>query len=62
MIVPVSDLGDGAFFFPTKHNNAVLYLLKGPHVYMLSVSVSTNTQQQNEDAEKTLATQMLPNL
>jgi hypothetical protein len=59
MIVPVSGLGDGAFFFPTKHNNVVLYLLKGPHVYMLSVSVSINTQQQNEDAEKTLATQML---
>ncbi|MGH9590822.1 MAG: hypothetical protein ACRD25_10515 [Terracidiphilus sp.] len=62
MIVPVSALGDGAFFFPTRHNNAILYLLKGPHVYMLSVSVGANSQQQNEDAEKTLAAQMLPKL
>lgn len=59
VIVPVAHLGDEAFFFPTKHNNVVLYLLKGPHLYTLSVSVSTNTLQQNEDAEKALAAQLL---
>ena len=62
MIVPSAHLGDEAFFFPTKQENAALYLLKGPHLYILTVSVSTDTQQQNEDAEKVLAGQMLLNL
>ncbi|MGH7649802.1 MAG: hypothetical protein ACREND_16950 [Gemmatimonadaceae bacterium] len=62
MLVKVSSLGDSAFFFPTKHNNVVLYLLKGAHVYMVTVSVATNTLEQNESAEKTLAGEMLTHL
>ena len=59
VIVPIAHLGDEAFFFPTKRNNAVLYLLKGPHLYTISVTVTTNTLEQNEDAEKALAGQLL---
>jgi hypothetical protein len=62
MLVPVSAVGDSAFFFPTKHNNVVLYFLKGAHVYMVTVSVGSNTLDQNETAEKTLAGEMLAHL
>lgn len=62
MLVPVAALGDSAFFFPTKHNNVVLYLLKGAHVYIVTVSVSSSTLEQNESAEKTLANDMLAHL
>lgn len=62
MLVAVSSLGDSAFFFPTKHNNVMLYVLKGTHVYVVTVSVANNTLEQNESAEKTLAGEMLTHL
>jgi hypothetical protein len=64
---PVTGLGDDAFFISDESSSA-LYVLSKNHFLLLTVTLPPEgaqqaaTQQANQTAEKTLATQILPKL
>jgi hypothetical protein len=58
---PVTGLGEDAFFVSDESSSA-LYVLAKNHFLLLTVTLPDGTQQTNQAAEKTLATQILPKL
>ena len=61
-LVPIPGLGGDAFFISSAGNSAALYVLKGKHLLLITVDGVNFTKVQNESAEQTLATQILPKL
>jgi hypothetical protein len=61
-LVPLSGLAGDAFFIASAGNSAALYVLKGKHLLLVTVDGPGYTKAQNESAEKTLATAILPKL
>jgi hypothetical protein len=61
-LVPVTGLAGDAFFIGSAGTSAAFYALKDHHVLLLTVDGVGFTRAQNEAAEKTLATQILPKL
>ena len=61
-LVPIPGLADDAFFVSSAGNSAALYVLKGKHLLLITVDGVNFTKVQNESAEQTLATQILPKL
>ena len=59
---PVTGLGEDAFFVSPDESSAALYVLTKTHLVLLTVTLPDGTQQTNQAAEKTLATQILPKL
>jgi hypothetical protein len=58
---PVTGLGEDAFLVSDESSSA-LYVLAKNHFLLLTVTLPDGTQQTNQAAEKTLATQILPKL
>jgi len=61
-LVPVSGLSADAFYIASAGNTAALYVLKGKHLLLITVNGVGFTKAQNESAEHTLATEILPKL
>jgi hypothetical protein len=61
-LVPIPGLADDAFFVSSAGNSAALYVLKGKHLLLITVDGVNFTKVQNESAEQTLATAILPKL
>jgi hypothetical protein len=61
-LVPLSGLAGDAFFVSSAGNSAALYVLKNKHLLLVTVNGVNFTKAQNESAEQTLATQILPKL
>ena len=61
-LVPVSGLSADAFYIASAGNSAALYVLKGRHLLLITVNGVGYTKAQNESAEQTLATEILPKL
>ena len=61
-LVPVSGLSGDAFYIASAGNTAALYVLKGRHLLLITVNGVGYTRAQNESAEQTLATEVLPRL
>jgi hypothetical protein len=61
-LVPVSGLSADAFFIASAGNSAALYVLKGKHLLLITVNGVNFTKANNESAEQTLATEILPKL
>jgi hypothetical protein len=61
-LVPVSGLSADAFYIASAGNSAALYVLKGRHLLLITVSGIGVTRAQNESTERTFATQILPKL
>jgi hypothetical protein len=61
-LVPVSGLSADAFYIASAGNSAALYVLKGKHLLLITVSGIGVTRAQNESTERTFATQILPKL
>jgi len=61
-LVPLSGLAGDAFFVSSAGNSAALYVLKNKHLLLITVDGVGFTKAQNESAEQTLATQILPKL
>jgi hypothetical protein len=61
-LVPITGLSSDAFFVGSAGTSAALYALKGKHLLLLTVDGVGFTRAQNEDAEKALATEMMPKL
>ncbi|HEY5382338.1 MAG TPA: hypothetical protein VIJ65_08775 [Acidobacteriaceae bacterium] len=62
---PAPGLGDDAFFVSPQQpddSSSALYVLTKNHLLLLTVTLPDGTQQTNQAAEKTLATQILPKL
>ncbi|HEV2576098.1 MAG TPA: hypothetical protein VGU25_02700 [Acidobacteriaceae bacterium] len=59
---PVVGLGDDAFFVSPDDSSSALYVLTKNHLLLLTVTLPDATQQTNQAAEKSLATQILPKL
>ncbi|HEV2577889.1 MAG TPA: hypothetical protein VGU25_11835 [Acidobacteriaceae bacterium] len=59
---PVTGLGDDAFFVSPDDSSSALYVLTKNHLLLLTVTLPDGTQQTNQAAEKSLATQILPKL
>jgi hypothetical protein len=59
---PVTGVGEDAFFVSSGDTSSALYVLAKNHLLLLTVNKPDGTQQDNEAAEKTLATQILPHL
>ena len=60
--VPVPGLGGDAFYIASAGNTAALYVLKGKQLLLVSVNGFNFTKAQNESAEQSLATAILPKL
>jgi hypothetical protein len=60
--VPVPGLGGDAFYIASAGNTAALYVLKGKELLLVSVNGFNFTKAQNESAEQSLATAILPKL
>ena len=58
-LIPVSGLGDDAFFLGGSTASAALYVRKGSQVYLIMARVTGHALDQNEAAEKAAATQIL---
>ena len=58
----VTGVGEDAFFVSSGDSSSALYVLAKNHLLLLTVNKPDGTQQDNEAAEKTLATQILPQL
>ena len=58
----VTGVGEDAFFVSSGDTSAALYVLTKNHLLLLTVNKPDGSQQDNEAAEKTLATQILPQL
>jgi len=61
-LVPLPGLGGDAFFISSAGNSAALYVLKNKHLLLITVDGPNFTKPQNESAEQTLATAILPKL
>jgi hypothetical protein len=61
-LVPVAGLGGDAFYISSSGNSAALYVLKGKHLLLITVDGINFTKANNEAAEHTLATEILPRL
>jgi hypothetical protein len=61
-LVPISGLAGDAFFIASAGNSAALYILKNKHLLLITVDGPNFTKTQNESAEQTLATAILPKL
>lgn len=61
-LVPVPGLGGDAFYISSAGNSAALYILKGKQLLLVTVDGVNFTKAQNESAEQTLATAILPRL
>jgi hypothetical protein len=59
---PVTGVGEDAFFVSSGESSTALYVLAKNHLLLLTVNKPDATQEQNEAAEKALATQILPQL
>lgn len=60
--VPVAGLGGDAFYIASAGNAAALFVLKGKHLLLVTVNGVGFTKVQNETAERSLATEILPKL
>ena len=58
----VTGVGEDAFFVSSGESSTALYVLAKNHLLLLTVNKPDATQEQNEAAEKALATQILPQL
>jgi hypothetical protein len=58
----VTGVGEDAFFVSSGDSSTALYVLAKNHLLLLTVNGPNATQEQNEAAEKALATQILPQL
>ena len=61
-IMKGSGFADDAFFVSSAGNSAALYALKNKHLLLITVDDPSFTKAQNESAELTLATAILPKL
>lgn len=61
-LVPIPGLGGDAFFISSAGNSAALYVLQNKHLLLVTVDGPNFTKVQNESAEQTLATAILPKL
>jgi hypothetical protein len=61
-LVPIPGLAEDAFFISSPGNSAALYALKNKHLLLITVDGPNFTKIQNESAEQTLATAILPKL
>jgi hypothetical protein len=61
-LIPISGLSGDAFYISSAGNSAALYALKGKHLLLITVNGIGFTKAQNESAEHTLATAILPKL
>ena len=61
-LVPISGLSGDAFYIASPGTSAALYALKGKHLLLVTVNGVGFTKAQNESAELTLATAILPKL
>src|SRR6202046_3603556 len=61
-LVPIPGLADDAFFISSAGNSAALYALKNKHLLLVTVDGPNFTKTQNESAEQTLVTAILPKL
>ena len=61
-LVPVSGLSADAFYIASAGTTAALFVLKGKHLLLITVNGVGFTKAQNESAERTLATEILPKL
>jgi hypothetical protein len=61
-LVPIPGLAGDAFFISSAGNSAALYALKDKHLLLVTVDGPNFTKTQNESAEQTLATAILPKL
>ena len=59
-LVPIPGLADDAF--SSAGNSAALYALKNKHLLLVTVDGPNFTKAQNESAEQTLVTAILPKL
>ena len=59
---PVTGVGEDAFLVSSGDSSSALYVLAKNHLLLLTVNGPNASQQQNEAAEKALATQVLPQL
>jgi hypothetical protein len=59
---PVTGVGEAAFFVSSGDTSSALYVLAKNHLLLLTVNKPDATQQDNQAAEKALATQILPQL
>jgi hypothetical protein len=58
----VTGVGEDAFFVSSGDSSVALYVLAKNHLLLLTVNGPSATQEQNQAFEKTLATQILPQL
>jgi hypothetical protein len=58
----VTGVGEDAFFVSSGDTSVALYVLAKNHLLLLTVNGPNATQEQNQAFEKTLATQILPQL
>ena len=58
----VTGVGEDAFFVSSGDSSSALYVLTKNHLLLLTVNGPSATQEQNQTFEKTLATQILPQL
>ena len=58
----VTGVGEDAFFVSSTGSTAYLYTLGKRHLLLLSASIPNASRQDNQAAEKALATQILPKL
>jgi hypothetical protein len=61
-LVPITGVGEDAFFVSSTGSSAALYTLKKSHVLLLTVDGPAFSKADNEAAEKSLATQVLRKL
>jgi hypothetical protein len=61
-LVPIAGLSGDAFYIASPGTSAALYALKGKHLLLITVDGVGFTKAQNESAELTLATAILPKL
>jgi len=61
-LVPVSGLSADAFYIASAGTTAALFVLKGKHLLLITVNGVGFTKAQNESAERTFATEILPKL
>ena len=61
-VVPVTGIGDDAFYLAGDTASASLYVRKGAQVILLAVRIDGAPLEKNEAAERSLAAQILPHL
>jgi hypothetical protein len=61
-LTAVTGVGEDAFFVTSTGSTAYLYTLGKKHLLLLNISIPNASKQDNEAAEKALATSILPKL